>query len=265
MRLLIFLFVFVFQTIIFAQNIPTEDSIQKRQESERIQMFKKLLKQYKELCSKDSIRAVNDSKTQNKFYIFNSVPSGDDFPAKNELQDILKNNNVLWGGIGSGSDIPLHYTTDKCYSSYMNFFTEEKFGKDFINGLVKQALLQYIEKRPAIILSYNEHLDWIYENNNKIADDLINILFHKTFLYPKDYHHSLDEISYSEVKLVLNRENYIMDVENFVHHIEDKANKRFIPYFEKSIKNFIKSHNLNPTKEDVLYSGFKNTFRIYYK
>ena len=264
MRLLTFLFAFVFQTIIFAQTFSPEDSIQKKQESERVQMFKERLKQYNELCSKDSIRAVNDSKIQNKFYIFNTVPSGNDFPAKNELRDILKNNNILWGGIGTGSDIPLHYTTDKCYSSYMTFFTEKKFGKEFIDNLVKQSLLNHIEKNPSIIFEYNDHLDWIYEGEYSLADKLLNKHFFTKFKYPKNYKYSsVENQNFTEVELEVDENSYIVKLVGFKHHLS--KNKEFIPYFEKSIRQFIESSNFIISERDYNYHGAKKSFKIYYK
>lgn len=263
MRLL-YLLTFLIIGISFGQESEVF-TLSEDEYAKRVAIFKEGMKIYKELCSKDSLRALNDSRTENKLYTYNIAPSGSDFPAKEELKELLKKNNISWGGMGVSSDRPHVYVTDKCYQHQMDFYTREKFGEDFINDLVKQALLQYIEKKPAIILSYNDHLDWIYENNSKIADDLINQLFHKSFSYPKRYNHTLNEGSYTDIKLILDKENYTMDIEDFVHHIEDDHNKKFIPYFEKSIKNFIKTNILTPTKEDGLHSGFKNTFRIYYK
>lgn len=263
MKLLYFL-IFLIMGILYGQESKVF-TLSEDEYAKRAAVFKEGMRIYKELCSKDSLRAVNDFKTDNKLYTYNIAPNGSDFPAKEELRELLKNNNISWGGMGISSDRPHAYITDKCYQIYMNFYTREKYGENFIDALVEKALLSFVQKKPSIIFSYNDHLDWIYDNNDKIADEIINQLFHQSFSYPKRYHHNLNERSYSDVKLILNRENYTMNVEGFVHHIEDDRNKKFIPHFEKWIKNFIKTNILTPSKESGLYSGFKNTFRIYYK
>ncbi|MCY0969434.1 hypothetical protein [Chryseobacterium wangxinyae] len=262
MRPFIFLFVLLFQTKAVAQNISKEDSIQR--ESERIQILSKRLKQFNELCKKDSLRAVEDSKTQNKLYIFNTAPSGVDFPAKKELQDILKNNNILWGGNDTGSDIPLHYTTDKCYSKYMNFFTNEKFGKEFINNLIKQAVYLRIEKEPILIFEDNDHLEWLHEGKISIADSLLNKYFFESFKYPKGYKKKIKiDTSYTEVSIGF--DGLTIKAEEFIHHFETPFNKKFAPYFEYMITRFLKSRNFVFPNHYTMYEGFKRSFKIYYK
>ncbi|ALR31698.1 hypothetical protein ATE47_14785 [Chryseobacterium sp. IHB B 17019] len=266
MRFYFFLFLFA-QLFAFGQTISKEDSIKKQQDlEERIKIFQERIKYYNERCSKDSLRAVADSKTQNKYYIYNSVPSDSDFPAKKELQSLLQNHNISWGGIGSGSDLPHHYTTDKCYHRYMNVFTEKKFGEDFMLSLVRQSLLEYINKNPSIIFEYNEHLDWIYDNNDAIADEMINKLFFKNFIYPKGYKSSLlKNASFTIVQLNFDYENHKLLLESFEHHIDDNHNKQFIPYLERKIKDFINSPIFVLSENSGRYDGVKTSFKIYYK
>jgi len=95
MRFYLLFLLFFAQLFAFGQTISKKDSVKKQKDlEERIKIFKERMKYYSERCSKDSLRAVDDSKTQNKYYIYNSVPSGSDFPAKKELQSLLQNHNI---------------------------------------------------------------------------------------------------------------------------------------------------------------------------
>jgi len=148
----------------------------------------------------------------------------------------------------------------------MNVFTEKKFGEDFMINLVRQSLLEYINTSPSIIFEYNEHLDWIYNNNDAIAGEMINNLFFKNFTYPKGYKNSLQKNgSFTIVQLNFDYENHILSLDSFEHYIDNNHNKQFIPYFERKIKNFINSPIFVLSENSGRYDGVKTSFKIYYK
>lgn len=267
MKFYLFTLLFFFQTFALGQAISNEDSINRQKDlEERIRIFKESRKIYNELCHQDSLRASIDSKTQNKYFLYNTAPVGSDFPAKEEFKIILEKHNIIWGGMAMSSDIPHAYTLDKCYNIFMNTFTEQKFGENFMENLVQKSLIEYIYKNPATIFEHNDHLDWIYENNDAIADSIINKLFFNSFIYPKGYKTlTQKEKSFTEVNLELDETTYILKPGIFEHHIDNKYNEKFIPYFEKEISKFIKSHNFVLSKREVLYHGVKTSFKIYYK
>ncbi|ASK31689.1 hypothetical protein CEY12_16910 [Chryseobacterium sp. T16E-39] len=268
MKFYTFFFIFFTQAFFFGQDIPAKitDSLKSAREIEYKKIFLERLKYYKEQCSNDSIKAVNNSKIENKYFIYLTAPSGDDFPAKKELEEALKNYNIIWGGTMMGSDIPGHYISDLCYHHYMSYFTEKKFGKDFIENIVRQSLLNHLNKNHSVIFEYNEHLNWIYEGDPQLADVLLSQYFFKNFRYPKGYQYSSKENqSFTEVTLELDEENYTLKLEGLNHHFENQQNEQFIPYFEKKIRNFIKSSKFALSRQNVMRNGVKKSFKIYYK
>ncbi|MBK1894274.1 hypothetical protein [Chryseobacterium paridis] len=227
--------------------------------------YQERLKYFRKQCSSDSVKAVIDSKVENKYFIYLIAPGGDDFPAKKELGEALKKYNIIWGGTVMGSDIPLHYTDNLCYHRYMNYFTEKNFGEDFINNIIKQSILEHINENLSSIFEYNDHTYWLYEGTPQPADILINEYFFKNFTYPQSYKYSTQENqSFTEVTLELDEENYTLKLEGLNHHFENQQNEQFIPYFEKKIRNFIKSSKFALSRQNVL-RGVKKSFKIYYK
>jgi hypothetical protein len=266
MKFLLFLLFIFTQSFFFGQEvISKEDSLNTVRELEYKERAKELIRSFRENCSKDSLKAVSDSKVQNKYYISNVTPGGSDFPANKELEEDLRKNNIVWGGTWWGTDLAGRYSPNLCYYHFMNSFTEEKFGKDFIDGLVKQSLLKYIDKNRSIIFEYNDHLDWLYDGEYPIADSLLSKYFFEGVTYPKGYQSSKKNQPFTEVLLEFNYETYTLELKGFKHHIENNFNKQFIPYFEKRIKNFIKSSNFVLSEESGKYNGVKTFFKIYYK
>lgn len=240
--------------------ISEEDSVKIQKEIE----IQKRIKDYKDRCKIDSLKAAHDSKIQNKYYINLAAPAGDDFPADKEINELLIKHNIVWGGTWMGSDLAGYYTNNSCYYVYMINFTEEKFGKEFIDKLVKQSLLNHIEKNPSVIFEYNDHLDWIYEGEYSLADKLLNKYFFTKFKYPKNYKYSsVDNQNFTEVELEVDDNSYIIMLAGFKHHLS--KNKEFIPYFEKSIRQFIESSNFIISERNYNYHGAKKSFKIYYK
>lgn len=253
------------QTFVFAQNSSQKDSVLIQKEIAAKQRLDEIIKYGKEQCSKDSLRAINDSKTINKYYISITVPHGSDFPAQKELEQALKKLGIIWGGTWSGNCFGT-YSSNSCYYSYMNLLTRKKFGDEFMNNLIKKSLLESIKKKPSIIFEYNEHLDWIYENNDLIANEIINTYFFSNFTYPKGYKNSSQtNQSFTEVWLSFNDETHKLTFESFEHHINMDHNRQFIPYFERKIKNFINSSIFVLSENSGRYDGVKTRFKIYYK
>lgn len=267
MKFYLFLFFAFIQLSLFGQDTlaSKEDSIRKQREIKAKQWFLEKQKYNHERCSQDSIRAVNDSKTQNKYFINTPAPSGDEFPAEEELKISLNKYNIIWGGTWMGSDIG-GYSPNSCYNRYMTEFTEDKFGQVFIDDLVKQSILSYAVKNPTILFEHNDHLDWMYEGNYSIADKLLNECFFKKFNYPTNYKTSSKENdSFTEVGLELDENTNALKINGFKHHIVNNYNQQFIPYFEKRIRNFIESSNFTLSSRAALYNGTRTSFKIYYK
>ena len=265
MKYYLFLFVFWGYCIIFGQAISREDSAKIDKEIESKKWLEEISRYRKEQCSKDSLKAVDDSKTINKYFIGIAAPYGSDFPADKELEASLKKLGIIWGGTWMGNCLTT-YSSNSCYYRYMNEFTEEKFGKDVIDNIVKQALLQHIESNPAILFEYNDHLDWLYEDNHTSADSIISDLFFKNFKYPKGYKYSSQKkSSFTEVNVSVVESSYILKDDSFKHHIDNNHNKKFIAYFEKEIRKFIKSRKFALSKYSVNHNGMKTHFTIYFK
>jgi hypothetical protein len=263
MRYSLFLLFFLIQSFAFGQSISKEDSIKIKKEIESKLRVKEMLRYRKEQCSKDSLKAVSDVKTTNKYFINVAAPDGSDFPAGKELEISLKKLGIVWGGTWMGNCLGT-YSSNSCYYRYMNEFTEERFGKNVINNIVKQSLLDYIEKDPSAIFKYNDHFELLYDGNDFSQDKLINEYFFKNFTYPKSYAYSKDKNQdFTEVSLNFNDETHKLTIEGFKHHIDNNHNKQFIPYFEKKIRDFIKSRNF-VTIENTRYE-VKANFKIYYK
>lgn len=267
MKFYLFLFFAFIQISLFGQDTlaSKEDSIREQREIKAKQWFLERQKYNHERCSQDSTRAVNDSKTQNKYFIITPAPSGDEFPAEEELKIALNKFNIIWGGTWMGSDIG-GYSPNSCYNSYMTELTEDKFGKVFIEDLVKQSVLNYAIKNPTILFEYNYHTDWIHDGNYSISDKLLNEYFFKKFNYPAGYKAlSKERESFTEVELELDRNTNVLKIDGFKHHIVNNYNQKFIPYFEKGIRDLIESINFTLSSRAPLYNGVRKSFKIYYK
>lgn len=261
MKFYLFTFLFFIQLFVFGQNNPQEDSL--KREREHREMYENRRKKHHENCTRDSLKAVTDSKIQNKYYINLVAPNGDNFLPAEELKQILNKHHIIWGGEWMGSDFG-GYAPYSCYYVYMTRLTEEKFGKEFMDGLVKESLLKYIDKNPSVIFKYNDHFDLLYDNDDLSDDKIINEYFFKDFTYPKGYEVSKEKNQYfTEVKLHFNKDTHKLSVINFKHHIDNNHNKQFIPYFEKKIRNFVKSRNF--VNIDHTIYEVKTYFKIYYK
>ncbi|MGE4512673.1 MAG: hypothetical protein AB7E26_02500 [Chryseobacterium sp.] len=265
MKSYLFLLLFSGQYIVFAQTFSKEDSLNLKRENEAKERLREILKYRKEQCTKDSLIAVHDAKTVNKYFINNIAPGGSDFPAKKQLEESLKKLGVVWSGTWMGSCTG-GYSANSCYYRYMNEFTEQKFGKEIIQNIIRKSLLDYIEKNPSIIFEYNDHLDWLYENNQVLADVLINKLFYKKFPCPKGYRKSLNQNqSYTKVYLFYDDASKSLKLDHFTHKTADINSKKFIPYFEQKITEFINSPIFVLSENAGRHNGVKTSFIIYYK
>lgn len=267
MKLALFLCITFFQSCFYAQELTASKSdslteLRKAAFLERMQYNKKR-------CSEDSIRAEQDSKIQNKYFINIAAPSGDHFLPKEELKEVLKKHNIIWGKEWMGSDIGGY--TGGCYYSGMTELTEKKFGKEFVDGLVAESVAQYVKKHPGKIFDADEHTVWTYKGTYlsfQDGNDELNKDFFKNIAYPEGYENynaSLQKYhSSTAVSLTLDEKGNLLKHE-FTHHIYNEHNLKYIPYFEKEIKKFIKYTKFGPVK----YRGYpvksETSFFIYYK
>ncbi|REC59668.1 hypothetical protein DRF65_25065 [Chryseobacterium pennae] len=265
MKLYLFLLVFL-QSCLYAQESTAlkNDSLKEW----RIRANEERIKYNKERCREDSIRAEHDSKTKNKYFINIAAPGGDKFLPGEELKEVLKKHNIIWGGEWMGSDIG--GSTGECYYSFMTELTEKKFGKNFVDGLVKESVARYVKKHPRKIFDADEHTDWTYKGTylSYINDnDLLNKDFFSAFIYPEGYENydpSQKYHSKTVVIITLDEKGKVLK-EEFSHNIYNDRNLKYIPYFEKEIKKFIKYTTFKPVK----YRGYpvksETSFFIYYK
>jgi len=265
MKLYFFLVLLFCHYFIFGQVIFQKDSVEIKRESAMEKRLQEILKYKKEQCTKDSLIAVRDAKTVNKYFINNIAPNGSEFPAHKELEASLKKLGIFWGGTWMGNCMGT-YSANSCYYHYMNEFTEEKFGKEIIQNIIRKSLLDYVEKNPSIIFEINDHLDWLYENNGMLADQLINQLFYKKYKYPKGYRKPPNiKDSFTTVYLSYDNTSHSLKLDHFRHQISDAHNQKFIPSFERMIIGFINSPIFVLSENAGRYNGLKTSFIIYYK
>ena len=258
MKIFLLLIMITFECLLFGQEISKNDSIE-RQEWE-----KQRREYYSKRCKADSLRAVEDSKIMNKYHINLIAPNGNSFPANKELKEIFLQNDIILGSEYMGSDIG-GYNNNYCYYIYMTSFTEKKFGEAFIENLIHQAVYKRIEKEHILLLTNNEHLDWLHEGEFSKSDSLLNKYFQKNFKYPKGYQKALKkDKSFTKVELKMNEENLSIEPERFIHSFENVHNQKFSLYFEKRIIDFMKSHKFAFKNRIDSYNGFKSSIIIYY-
>lgn len=267
MKLYLFLFSVFLQGFLYAQEATTLES-DSLKELQKIAIAER--KSYnKKHCSEDSIRAVKSSEIQNKYFINIAAPDGDKFLPGEELKTILKKHNIIWGGEWMGSDIGWYF--DECYYSVMTKLTEKKFGKDFMDGLVKESVALYVKKHPDKIFDNDEHCEWTYKGgylSYTDDNDQLNKDFFCNFSYPEGYENYNPSFqkyrSSTVVTLILDQNGKVLK-DQFSHDIYNDHNLKYIPYFEKEIKKFIKYTKFEPVK----YRGYpvksKTSFFIYYK
>lgn len=267
MRFYLIWFCFCTQAFVFGQIASQEDSVKAVQETEAKRRLKERLEYYNDRCKADSLRAVNDSKTQNKYYMNIAAPNGDLFIPVEELKEILKKHHIVWGGEWMGSDIG-GYAPNSCYYEYMTEFTIKKFGQDFINNLVRKSVSEYVERHPEKIFDQDEHTDWKYKGTYTDFEgkDLLNKDFAKGFIYPENYDYTKNKYdSQTIVILNLDRTGKVLKIVEFYHHIYNHNNEKYIPYFEKEIKKFINLNKFEPLE----YKGYpvksKIALRFFYK
>lgn len=161
------------------------------------------------------------------------------------------------------------YPSNSCYNMYMTKITEDQFGKEYIDNLVKESVALYVKKHPKKIFDSDEHTDWTYKGtylSYTNDNDLLNQDFFKGFTYPKDYDYTVQKYNSSTVVILnLDEKGNILGKKKFQHNIYNEHNKMYIPYFEKEIDKFIKSTKFAPIK----YRGYpvkcEISFFIYYK
>lgn len=259
MKIIIFILFFLnFQSLALAQN----DSIQRK-------FLEAKKRYYTENCKKDSLRAIEESKMVNRYFMSIPAPYGDEFLPTNELEEILKKNNIIWAGFWMGSDIGGY--NGECYELSHTKATERKFGKMFLDNLIKAAVSNYIKKNPNIIFKHSHYLKWNY--NGDYLDflngaDELNKAFFSTFSYPNDFQFHKAEEKYkssSDISILLDNKGKVLKIIDFHHHIYNSENNKFVPYLEESLKKFVTTTKFEP----ATYSGFpvkaEVNLRIFYR
>ncbi|MGE8553635.1 MAG: hypothetical protein ACN6OB_06825 [Chryseobacterium jejuense] len=259
----LFLFVIFLQSYLYAQESTASIN------NSLTEAYKERINYIKKRCSEDSIKAVQDSKIQNKYFINIAAPYGNSFLPGEELKTILEKHNIIWGGEWMGSDIVGY--SGECYYSFMTELTKNKFGKDFVDSLIKESVVQYVKKHPGKIFKRDEHTKWTYKGtylSYTDDNDQLNKDFFNNFIYPEGYgNYDPSQQKYhssTAVTLILDEKGNPLK-EEFRHHIYNEHNLKYIPYFEKEIKKFIKYTKFEPVKYRGCPVKSKTAFSIYYK
>lgn len=230
-----FLFAFLNCILVFSQL----DSLQR----ERLEMQ---LKIYEEKCTKDSNRALEDSKTKTIYYFSIPAPNGEEFLQEKEFSEILKPHGIIFGGTWMGSDLAGYYTSQQCYYSKMTKLAEDKFGESFFEDKIQLALELFIKNNPDRIFDYR-HDDLIFTKNNFEID-----LWNK-FKLPKNYIRRKENGKFSKIyaSFTINKNGKSENVEFETDFINVDNLK-----FEKQILSSIKNQILNYKWKPNTYKGF---------
>jgi hypothetical protein len=244
---------FVIFFIIFTQNIlfgQVKDSLR--------EVFEKIHLGYKKQCSIDSLKAIEDSKTKTIYYINIPAPNGYDLLQKNELSEILKKYNIEFGGTWMGSDIAGTYSDNQCYNWIMTKNAEKKFGEEFFEEKINEALKIFIKRNPNRVFDYRtEEIDYsakILGIKEEEQSKTLKIGFWKKYKLPRDYIFKKNEEYYSFVNayFIIDQKGKVSDLE-VEAKIQNPENKKHKDYFEKSFKEYIENVKWKPS----IYKGFK--------
>lgn len=244
MKILLLTLIIFFNITSFGQSNPIKEVDLQKAKSWPYNDRDKI---HRELCRADSIRAVSDSKKINRYFIQIPALAPFDFHPSAELNAILKKYHITWGGTWMGSDLPGSYSNEECYKIYSSKFTEQKFGKSFINNLIKKSVRQYQRNNPDVFFDGGLFFEAFYKGD-KIKkwdfDNQLNRDFFKKFTYPIDYvqfdKNNDKEKSFSSVDIRLNKKGKIIEILPINHHFQNSLNKKHSLYFEKELISFIK-------------------------
>ncbi len=257
----------VFPLFFFSQNVNKEkDSIEEVRLKEYMEMQKELYKDFAKKCSKDSIRAVNDSRKQYSYFISRPAPSGPDKVEKKEIGILLEKEGIKWGGTWMGTDLHGYYSNNECYYSVSNQISENKFGKDLFEEIQYKAAELFIKNNPNFVFNYKRNeidlrrkgttmlLDF---NDYDQADQFIIDAFWRLSPLPNNYIKSKDEnssmVTYDSIlgKYEFKEDSnivayFVVSKGGTVKNIEfetlflNESNSKYKSYFEKSLKKLIK-------------------------
>lgn len=251
MKILLPVLIIFFHNYCFGQLIPITGIDFSEVKSE---LYGSRKKKFKELCHKDSLRAVNDSRETNRYFIQIPALSPFDFHPSAELSSILKKHHIIWGGTWMGSDLPGSYSNSECYKSHSSKLTEQKFGKSFITKLIRKSVRHYQRNNPDMFFDGGIFLENFYKDVKiKIWDsgNQLNKDFFKDFKYPLEYlqfEAGEKEKSYSSVDIRINKNGKVVEILPTKHYFKNSLNKKHSLYFEKELIKFINKSKWSPSE-----------------
>ncbi|KQT21908.1 hypothetical protein ASG31_00765 [Chryseobacterium sp. Leaf404] len=163
-----------------------------------------------------------------------------------ELNVILKKHHIIWGGTWMSSDLPGSYSDDECYKITSSKITEQKFGKSFINKLIRKSVRQYQSNNPDVFFCGGLFINEYYRGskiNRWDAENQLNKDFFKQFNHPFDYVYldkNDEKKSFSIVDIRITKKGKVVEILSFEHHFQKNINEKHSLYFEKEIINFIR-------------------------
>lgn len=213
------------------------------------------MKAAKNGCTKDSLRAVEESKYNLSYSLPLPTPamSDDMFLPEKELIQLLKEKNIGYGGyiLGNCFGIP-----DNCFQWEMNRIVEQKFGKQFIENLKKEATKKFVENNPEKIFRFEEcdmESRYFPAKTYKEMIDKMKTDYLKNFVYPQDFisRKKDDKYSYAEASFILDKNGNISKVRVELS-LEEKKNYIYSSYLINSLKTFVE----NSKWKTATYKGF---------
>lgn len=255
MNKIFFIFFIFLQNFSFAQI----DSVQQKMLEERKTMAEEIRKQYTSRCNEDRERAIADSKIKTVYYVNIPAPDGEEFLQEKEFSEILKKQNIIFGGTWMGSDIAGYYPSQKCYFVKMTKFAEEKFGEKFFDEKMDEALQLYVKNNPDKIFDYRRNeMDLnpiLYGITSK--DEQENYLkssFWQQFKLPNGYikRKEGELYSYLYAGFILDQKGNISGLE-IEAEIHNKENIRFKNRLDANFKKYIQSLKWQPST----YKGYQ--------
>lgn len=229
-NILTFLIVLIVQNFLFGQT----DSLS-------------IIKNGKEKCFKDSIKAVEDSKIQFQYFIYLEPLASIKFQPYKELERNLAKYKIKFSGDYFGTDIDKGYETN-CYQKHINIETEKKFGKKFIQKLIRNSVKEYQINNPQKIFTNDSKL---YFSNKEIYIYIsyqykkLHEKFFDSFKYPENFTgEKFGHFSY--VTLNIDEKGKIVHFISITNNLKENENQEISKNFEEQIKSFLQKNILSP-------------------
>ncbi|MBW8358432.1 MAG: hypothetical protein K0M63_01365 [Weeksellaceae bacterium] len=238
-----------FQNIFFAQKDSLRDN--------NLEIYRNT---NDERCKADILKARQDAKNANIYFLVLPAPQLEEFLPENELKNLLAANDIKWGGFQFGSDISAYYPKD-CYASEHNKLTEEKFGEKKLENLVAKSYELFAKNNFRRVFEMSE-VDAKPKTNIENEKNIEN-LFWANLEEPTGYttRKPPEHLSYVEVVFLIDQRGKVTDLK-INSKFQNPKNKKYTKFFQKKLKKLVNGTRWEPNR----YKGFavksRANFRI---